>query len=246
VVVTPHQRAWWRAALELKLRKSSGDSFQDFFSRLMEMARGSDFVRVRPYGALGDKGCDGYLQSSGEVFQCYGAINSVNDKVAYLIGKMESDFGTAKAKLPGLMKKWTLVHNLVDGLPIHAIQKRDQLQKDNPGIEAKELFALPTGGIEDLLGLAAQAEDFLDLQAEELRELVNEIVMNNHGRPRYQQALDQYLWTSWNSTHYLSTGASSSKQVGRMLILLVITLRDIMTLWSESESHRSFVRNTST
>jgi hypothetical protein len=29
--MTPEQRYWWRIALELKLRKSSGDAFQDFF-----------------------------------------------------------------------------------------------------------------------------------------------------------------------------------------------------------------------
>jgi hypothetical protein len=54
----PEQRYWWRIALELKLRKSSGDAFQDF--SMMATAHGSDFVRVRGFGTLGDKGCDGY------------------------------------------------------------------------------------------------------------------------------------------------------------------------------------------
>ena len=63
--MTPEQRYWWRIALELKLRKSSGDAFQDFFSTVMAKAHGADFVRLRAFGSLGDKGCDGYLESMG-------------------------------------------------------------------------------------------------------------------------------------------------------------------------------------
>ena len=72
---TPEQRFWWRVALELKLRKCNGDAFQDFFSTVMSRVHGDDFVRVRPMGQIGDKGCDGYLRSSGQVFACYGALD---------------------------------------------------------------------------------------------------------------------------------------------------------------------------
>jgi hypothetical protein len=74
-MMSAEQKYWWGVALELKLRKSSGDAFQDFFSVLMGQLHGSDFVRVRAFGKLGDKGCDGYLMTSGQVFQCYGAVN---------------------------------------------------------------------------------------------------------------------------------------------------------------------------
>ena len=35
-------------ARELKLRKCSGNAFQEFFSDVMMAAHGSDFIRVRP------------------------------------------------------------------------------------------------------------------------------------------------------------------------------------------------------
>jgi hypothetical protein len=73
--MTSEERYWWRIVLELKLRKSIGDAFQEFFSAMMAKLHSDDFVRVRPFGSLGDKGCDGYLQSCGQVFQCYGALN---------------------------------------------------------------------------------------------------------------------------------------------------------------------------
>src|ERR1700688_4126315 len=119
--MTSEQRLWWKIALELKLRKCSGDAFQDFFSVTMAEAHGSDFVRVRPYGVLGDKGCDGYLQSTGAVYACYGALNGDGGKVTYLIGKMSDDYSKAAVALPTIMKAWHMVHNLVGGLPVEAI-----------------------------------------------------------------------------------------------------------------------------
>ncbi len=74
-----------------------------------------DFVRVRPFGQKGDKGCDGYLQSSGQLFACYGAVNGDKGKVDYLVSKMDEDFAKAKKNLSEIMKEWHMVHNLVDG-----------------------------------------------------------------------------------------------------------------------------------
>jgi hypothetical protein len=182
--MTSEQRYWWRTALELKLRKHPGDAFQDFFSTVMAKAYGSDFVRVRPFGQLGDKGCDGYLGSVGRVFQCYGALNSQNNKVSYLIGKMKEDHAKAANAMKALMKEWCMVHNFVDGLPIEAVETLGDLQKANAdqafsffGLESFELaiFALDEERIEDLLGIAATAADALNLQVTELRELVNSV-----------------------------------------------------------------------
>ena len=100
----------------------------------MEYIHGSDYVRVRPFGATGDKGCDGYLKSSGVVFQCYGAINGASTKVAYLVDKIESDFHKARTGLSSIMKEWKMVHNLVDGLPITAVQKIHEIEDANPQI----------------------------------------------------------------------------------------------------------------
>lgn len=58
--ISVKQRYWWRIALELRLRKCNGNAFQNFFSTVMAQLHGDDFVRVRPFGKLGDKGCDDY------------------------------------------------------------------------------------------------------------------------------------------------------------------------------------------
>lgn len=173
---------WWKICLRLKLRQTSGDAFQDFFSDVMGKLHGDDFVRVRPFGSKGDKGCDGYVNSTGELFQCYGALNGDKGKVDYLIGKMEEDFGKANAQLSGIMKEWHMVHNLVDGLPIEAVQTLKALEKGNPkikfgfigfeGFEDRINMLFESQKVE-LLGPLATNADAQDLQISELKELVN-------------------------------------------------------------------------
>jgi hypothetical protein len=186
VVMTSEQRYWWKIALELKLRKCSGNAFQEFFSDVMAAAHGSDFVRVRPYGSLGDKGCDGYLQSTGTVFACYGALNGDGGKVDYLIGKMGDDYGKSLVALPTIMTGWQMVHNLVDGLPTEAILKLNELKSVDKaqhdfgfmGLEGFEqlIFSLQPHQIETLLGMAATAQDCQNFQTAELRDLVSAVI----------------------------------------------------------------------
>lgn len=158
----------------------------------MATAHGTDFVRVRAFGALGDKGCDGYLQSTGKVFACYGALNAASDKVQYLIKKMDDDFAKALNALAAIMKEWHMVHNLVDGLPTDAILKLEALKKANTGhsfgfvgMEGFEatIFGLPAEKIDGLLGMAATAQDAQNLQATELRDLVAAIVQATDAQP---------------------------------------------------------------
>lgn len=183
MIVTPEY--WSKIALRLKLRQASGDSFQEFFSQIMQKKNGDDFVRVRPFGQKGDKGCDGYLISSGSLYQCYGALNGDKGKVDYLIGKMADDFATAKAKLSAIMKEWHMVHNLVDGLPVEAVEKLNELKTQNPkitfgffGLESFEqlIGSLSPRSVEELLGPAATNQDSQELQLPALRDLVQEIV----------------------------------------------------------------------
>ena len=179
--ISNDQRFWWRIALELRLRKSNGDAFQDFFSLVMGQLHGDDFVRVRPFGKLGDKGCDGYLNSSGGLFQCYGALNGETKQVARLIKKITDDFDTAASKLTAIMREWHLVHNLVDGMPTEAITTLKTLETANLKIKfgiiglegfAERVFQLTAFQIASLLGPAASQDDAKNLDIATLRKLV--------------------------------------------------------------------------
>lgn len=175
----------WHNHLELKLRRTTGVAFQTFFSDVMECAHGSDFFRLKPQGSLGDKGCDGYLKSTGEVFACYGAQNGAAGSQAGLIGKMHDDFGKAKAELSSIMKSWTWTHNLIEGLPVDAVLAFEQLESDHPNIAfsifgpprfRSQFEALTIQQREAFIGPSARREDFLRLQIIELRETVNALI----------------------------------------------------------------------
>lgn len=181
---TATQRYYWRIALEHKLRKSNGDAFQDFFSTIMGLLHGDDFVRVRPYGALGDKGCDGYLQSNGQLFQCYGALAGELKQVATLTTKMKVDFAKALKDLAVIMKEWHMVHNIADGLPVEAVTTMDTLKSANPSIAfgfiglegfAERIFRLHSYQIESLLGPAASDSDAATIDVAALRDLIQHL-----------------------------------------------------------------------
>ena len=184
--ISTEQLGWWRIALELRLRQCNGNAFQDFFSQVMSQLHGDDFVRVRPFGKLGDKGCDGYLSSSGQVFQCYGAMNGETKQVAKLTKKMTDDFGTAAAKLVAIMREWHMVLNLIEGVPTEAITTLKALEAANPklkfgfiGLEglAERVFKLTPQQIGGLLGPAASQADAKNLDIATLRQLVNDLAV---------------------------------------------------------------------
>lgn len=183
--VSIQQRYWWRIALELRLRQCNSAAFQDFFSDIMGHLHGDDFVRVRPFGQLGDKGCDGYLNSSGQIFQCYGALNGETKQVAKLTKKMSDDFATAFTKLEVIMLEWHMVHNLIEGMPIEAVTTLKGLEKANPKIKfgfigfegvVERVFRLSPERIAVLLGPTASEDDTKNLDVATLRKLVNELV----------------------------------------------------------------------
>lgn len=190
--ISSEQRNWWRIALELRLRQSHGDAFQDFFSVVMGQLHGSDFVRVRAYGSLGDKGCDGYLQTTGQLFQCYGALNGETNKVATLTKKIKDDFATAKAKLGSIMKEWHMVLNLVDGVPVEAVETIEALKAANPGIKIgligkegfeERVFGLSGERIASLLGPTATPVEAKTLDVAVLRRLIDDLAVSDSPPP---------------------------------------------------------------
>lgn len=182
-----YERRWvWKIALELKLRRVNGVAFQDFFSDVMERAHGDDFIRTRPYGQRGDKGCDGFLRSLGQVFACYGKLDDACPSVAALVEKMDDDYGKACKHLKAVLRGWYFVHNMLDGTPTEAtVLKLGDLEVANPshsfgvigreGIEQR-VFSLNEADIVSLIGPAVSAEDTRNMKLEIVAELVDAVI----------------------------------------------------------------------
>ena len=175
----------WHCHFELKLRRTNGVAFQTFFSDVLETRYQSDFVRLKPQGSLGDKGCDGYLQSSGTVFACYGAQNGATAKQSALITKLNDDFEKAQEDLPSIMKAWCWAHNLIEGMPADALLAFNKLKADHEEYvfemfgppRLRQLFSEMTADQRALyLGPLARREDFFHLQVSEVKELSDALV----------------------------------------------------------------------
>ena len=54
----------------------------------MSKLHGDDFIPVRAFGRRGDKGCDGYLLQSGQLFQCYGKLHDAALSVDTVVNKL--------------------------------------------------------------------------------------------------------------------------------------------------------------
>jgi hypothetical protein len=188
----PLQRWQYKLSLDVKIRSAYGTAFQDFFSTVMEKLHGDDFVRVRPFGSLGDKGCDGYLSSNGQVFQCYGKLEDSPPNAAGIVKKLEDDYSLAAAHLTAVMKEWHFAHNLVNGLPVDAVLKIEDMKTTFPqhqfgtigpvGLEER-VFKLTDSQLFDLLGPAATAEDSRNLRMAEVRDLVDALMTSIDAGP---------------------------------------------------------------
>lgn len=190
--MTPEQSWQWRLSLEVKLRRVHGDALQDFFSTVMERRHKSDFVRVRPFGSLGDKGCDGYLQSTGQLYQCYGKVGDAALNVSTTTAKMVDDFGKAQKNFNSQMTEWHFVHNLIDGIPAEVILTIGDLKKQHTAYKfglagpewfADTLFSLDQTDIIEFLGPAATAEQSHGLDIEVVKELLAAMTKDIHTAP---------------------------------------------------------------
>jgi hypothetical protein len=188
----PVARWNYKLSLELKIRNAFGTAFQDFFSTVMERLHGNDFVRVRPFGSLGDKGCDGYLSSNGQVFQCYGKLEDAPTNVTTIVNKLGDDYRLAVLHLKEIMKEWHFAHNLVNGLPIEAVLEIERMKTAfsdhrfgviGPAGLEERVFRLNERHLFEVLGPAATAEDTRNLRMGDVRDLVEALMTSIDSGP---------------------------------------------------------------
>lgn len=170
------QQAYYELKFENTFLRAKGNTFQEFFEKLMGLAYKADFMACRPWGNRGDRKNDGFLKSERQLFQVY-APNEMNEAQANK--KIREDFEGAKEYWSEHFDKWAFVHNADDGLPPHVQKILLDFEKENPGIklepwgleELRVVFRrLSLEDMQTWFGLAApNAETKLKLKFEDLR-----------------------------------------------------------------------------
>jgi len=173
-------RAYYEKALECAFLRLKGNAFQDFFADLMEKRYpNGDFIRVRPWGNVGDRKNDGYLRSKRILFQVY-APNEM--RVADALAKIEEDFHGALPYWKEYFDMWSFVHNARDGLSPDITRKLLDHDREHEDVSVKfwgyedlrgVLFELSEEDVVSLLGPAPSSKDFLSLGFEDLKAVLN-------------------------------------------------------------------------
>ena len=173
------QRAFQWLQFKNAFLEKKGKAFEDWFGRLAEFALGTDFERIRPYGAEGDRKADGRSRSDRTIYQCY-APEAL--KQAPFIAKIERDFAGAVEHWGDWMERWVLVHNDSRGLPPEIVRRLDALRSRHPSVVietwsegplAKLAARLDMAGRELLFGVVPSRGDIEGVVLDDVVEVIS-------------------------------------------------------------------------
>lgn len=174
-------RQFYELWLERDFLKQKGNEFQDRFATVMEKRYPGDFVRVRPWGNVGDRKNDGYLKPKRILYQVY-APNEV--ELAKTLAKIDEDFFGALPYWKAYFDRWTFVHNSRAGLAPDVLKRLLELEAAHApvtlpafGFEEfrQEFFQLPVADIASILGPAPTVRDLSAIGHKDVQLVLNHI-----------------------------------------------------------------------
>ncbi|MDP9120141.1 MAG: hypothetical protein M3O15_02050 [Acidobacteriota bacterium] len=175
--------AYYETAFRLRFVESTGDSFQDLFSSIMEMRYSSDFVRVRPWGNVGDRKNDGYLRSKRQLFQCFAPREMTARKC---LTKISGDFRSALPYWQLYFDQWIFTHNDTKGLGPDVLELLLRLSADHSPVIAMhwgyaellaEFKALEQTKLASLLGPAPGLKDVVNVRVAAVEQFLKHIAL---------------------------------------------------------------------
>jgi hypothetical protein len=176
--------AYYELAFRNRYVESTGESFQELFSTLMELRYPGDFARVRPWGKAGDRKNDGYLRSHRRLFQCF-APKEMKPLSKWLT-KIEEDFTGALPYWKAHFDQWVFVHNDPTGLPPDVLKLLLDLTNQHQPVTAAhwgyhellgEFKALSPTNVASLLGPAPAMEDMVEVRVQDVMYLLDHIAL---------------------------------------------------------------------
>lgn len=175
--------AYYEMTFRTRYAFSKGDVFQDLFSTIMEMRYPGDFVRVRPWGKLGDHKNDGYLRSARKLFQCYAPREM---DMATCKTKINADFTEALPFWKDHFDHWIFAHNDIDGLSADILKLLLDLSAAHQPVKAaqwgysellQEYTQLSEENVVRLLGSAPTRKDVVDVRLSDIQSLLEHMVL---------------------------------------------------------------------
>jgi hypothetical protein len=173
--------SFYELSFKVAFMERKADEFQNFFSSIMEKRYPGDFIRVRPWGNVGDRKNDGYLKSKRMLFQSY-APNEISASAC--VSKIDEDFSGALPHWNTYFDTWVFVHNSLQGLGPDVTEKLLALGKKHIeltlthwGFEElrQEAMRLLEPELASLLGPAPSRQGMMDLGLADLLPVLDHI-----------------------------------------------------------------------
>jgi hypothetical protein len=179
---------WLKLLFKVKLYEASGDSFQQLFSRVMELSN-PNFQSIIPWGSWGDGGNDGWIESDGHYFQVYGPRPTTKDSETEALNKAVSDFNKIPKKWANVKRYSFVLNDRYCGIPAPIASALQQLKiskslLDTGTIGCKELTThfmglLPAERQEIIPGIPSARPEFVDSRC--VGELLSNLADNANG-----------------------------------------------------------------
>jgi hypothetical protein len=118
-----------------KLHESTGQAFQDVFNQLMSFVYES-YVAVAPWGALGDRGNDGYVSTEKRYFQLYAPTSSFKPvDILTACKKAQTDFAKLVAGQTNLKRYHFVLNDKFKGLPEPLVPVHEAILAGHPQMD---------------------------------------------------------------------------------------------------------------
>jgi hypothetical protein len=165
-----------------RYRNCYANAFQDLFSDIMEQVHpDGDFVRVRPWGNVGDQKNDGYIHSTRQLFAVYGPRSPT---AAQICNKVTSDYEGAVPHWEAWFSEFIFVHNDPDGVGPHLVKtileldaRVNDLTVTQWGMEPLQtrVLALSIERLKALFPHVPTIENFFEPSAPEISKVIDQL-----------------------------------------------------------------------
>lgn len=179
------ERTYARKLFKLLIHESEGQAFEDVFTQVMKYAC-PEFRSIRPYGNVGDRKNDGYIQSEGTYFQVYAPEDIRNTRTSVnAVRKLRTDFTGLRAQWHGIRNFVFVINDKFKGAPpdceLEIQEIKEQYMLENAEIlTASDLenimFSLEDDKIKIIIGFLPDPANLKELDYSIVAEVIGYIL----------------------------------------------------------------------
>lgn len=186
------QRVLVKIEFHKKIDECRGEEFEDFFHDVMSR-RFDDYIDIRAYGSIGDRGADGMRVAARELYACYSPL-AIDMRA--LRRKFESDLESATRQRGGQFDTFVFVSNDRWGTHPDISVMLSEAQAAMPGLSFtsmgtrklwNEILHLDIGHCEDLFGRIKAEEVVYGIGLADLEPLLDHLVFARQKIPEDYQ-----------------------------------------------------------